>query len=134
MNYSELLLKVQKLGYRKTKVLEAVLQEFSGQHTMLSASELLEKVAANKTTVYRLLEKLVKSNILLEVRHLSDSTLYELNVHHHHHFKCNGCDKIKEIHDTKLEQAIHDFESKLITLGYKPEKHHFNLQGTCENC
>ena len=134
MNYSDLLVKAKKLGFRKTSVLESVLKQFDGDHVILSAGELLDTIDANKTTVYRLLDKLVQKEILQEVPNLSDSVLYELKAQHHHHFVCNSCNDISELHDDNLEQAIHAFESELFKLGYQPMKHFFNLNGKCKNC
>src|SRR3989338_238340 len=86
-------------------------------------------IGVNKTTVYRELSYLVKSNILKEVFIKPNSIHYESALlPHHHHLICNNCGSVEEvdcvINERKLLQKI---KSK----GFDLKTHKFELYGTC---
>ncbi|MEK9517156.1 MAG: transcriptional repressor [Flavobacteriaceae bacterium] len=89
---------------RKTKSLELVLNEFQGSTLAISVIELIKKLNSklNKTTIYRILEKLEDDGILhsflgnngvkcyARCRNCSKSNHSDM----HPHFECVDCGKI----------------------------------------
>ena len=108
-------------------------------HKPLSVPELqslleAQELKPNKTTLYRMLEKLQESGTVEALLLDPKVIYYELKTHHHHHFRCDSCEAIKCISDPELESQIHQLEHKLKTKGLKINAHHFSLSGTCSTC
>jgi len=124
---------------KKTKLLQQVLAIFSEAGRPLSVPDiqnLLGQQGAhpNKTTLYRMLEKLTENGqtetLLLDPK----ITHYELKTHHHPHFTCQNCDRVQCISDKKLEKNINTLVKKLKTQGLTISQNHFSLTGTCNTC
>jgi len=124
---------------RNTPLLKSVLMLLKESKKPVSVPDLQhlledKDLKPNKTTLYRMLEKLVEEGSV-EVLLLDPKvTHYELKTHHHHHFRCDSCDEIKCISDPELESQIHALEHKLETKGMTIKDHHFSLSGTCTTC
>lgn len=93
-----------------------------------------KKITPNKTTLYRMLEKLSQSGQVEALLLDPKVTYYELKKHHHHHFRCQSCDSIECVTDPELETHIHTLEKKLEAKGLKVKDHHFSLSGRCSTC
>ena len=124
---------------RQTPLLKTVLKLLKEAHKPLSVPELQhllegQNLTPNKTTLYRMLDKLGEDGVVEALLLDPKVTYYELKTHHHHHFKCNNCDAIKCISDPELESQIHALEHKLETKGLTIKDHHFSLSGTCNTC
>lgn len=124
---------------RQTPLLQSVLEILKQKKKPLSVpefQELLQKqnLTPNKTTLYRMLEKLQEAGEVETLLLDSKVTYYELKTHHHHHFRCQRCDSIECVTDPELETHIHALEDKLKAKGFKVEDHHFSLSGTCSHC
>ena len=90
---------------RKTKSVKAVLKEFEQYKTALSSRELVERLhlQMNKSTVYRILERLEDEGILHSFTGQDNLTWYALNqdnncshddqLNAHPHFQCRDCGK-----------------------------------------
>ncbi|MEO1011578.1 MAG: transcriptional repressor [Bacteroidota bacterium] len=90
---------------RKTKSVKALLNEFGHNKTALSTLELVERLhrQMNKSTVYRILERLEDDGILHSFTGQDGLTWYALSdnnicKHPHHlnthpHFQCRDCGK-----------------------------------------
>ena len=120
---------------RKTKSLELLLNEFRFETTAITTIELIKRLNSklNKTTIYRVLEKLEDDGILHSFLAKDGIKWYALcsncskSKHDdiHPHFECVECGKIDCI---KLEVNIpeipyHEVLSSQIL-----------LQGKCQNC
>lgn len=124
---------------RNTPLLEAVKNILQKHNRPVSVPEIqseLKKqdIVPNKTSLYRLLEKLKNHKIIESVLLDSKTTYYELKTHHHHHFTCTKCEKINCIEDPNLETQIHALETELQQKGFSIDTHHFSLSGTCKKC
>ncbi len=93
-----------------------------------------QKLTPNKTSLYRLLEKLKNKQLIEEVLINSQTTFYKITNNHHHHFVCENCQQIQCISDEDLEKSIHFFAEKLGKKGLKILSHQFSLFGRCTNC
>ena len=124
---------------RKTPLLQTVVQILKTEARPLSVPMLLtllpkQGYTPNKTTLYRMLENLAEEGAVQEVVLDSATKYYELQTHHHHHFRCQQCNTIRCISDSALESQIHALEEKLATQGLQVDQHHFSLSGKCDDC
>ncbi len=124
---------------RKTPLLKAVTTLLEKADKPLSVPEMQvllvdQNLTPNKTTLYRMLDKLVTDEMVEALLLDPKVTYYEIKTHHHHHFRCQGCDTIKCVDDPVLETYIHALEEKLAAKGLKVEDHHFSLNGKCNQC
>lgn len=124
---------------RQTPLLKNVQALLTREHRPLSVPDLQDLLAdqgvtPNKTTLYRLLERMKKEGIISEVLLDSKVAFYELQDHHHHHFTCSECRQIRCIDDPELESQIHQLEQKLAQKGFTVENHHFSVSGQCGQC
>ena len=89
---------------RKTKHLEQVLQAFRQSSDALSAGMLLDALAneINKSTVYRMLQKLEDDGVIHSFLTLDQIRFYALckgcssgrHVDSHAHFQCTSCKRV----------------------------------------
>ncbi len=124
---------------RETPLLKTVINILETQDRPLSVPELTrllksKKLAPNKTTLYRLLERLKEQALIQEVLLNNRVTHYELKKKHHHHFVCNQCDYVKCIEDKELENKIHQLKDQLKDQGLDINQHQFSFSGCCPNC
>ena len=89
---------------RKTKYLEQVLQAFRQSSDALSAGMLLDALAneINKSTVYRMLQKLEDDGVIHSFQTMDQIRFYALckgcssgrHVDTHAHFQCTSCKRV----------------------------------------
>ena len=115
---------------RKTRSVKALLNEFGQTKKALSTLELVERLhhQMNRSTVYRILERLEDDGILHSFTGLDGLTWYALchndgSSHSHHmnthpHFQCRDCGKTEclSINVPIPEVAKHDVESVSLLL------------------
>ena len=96
----------------------------------ISVPDILLKIPANKTTIYRELEEFQKRGLITEVEFGDGKKRYELARDHHHHLVCKNCGKVEdiEINEDKLLENISNESNFLI------EKHSMEFFGKCFNC
>lgn len=90
---------------RKTKSLDSILNAFGDAGEALSVKLLLKKLEnqVNKTTVYRLLEKLVEDDVLYSFVGVDGVSWYARcrscsagsNCRSHPHFQCVSCNQVR---------------------------------------
>lgn len=93
-----------------------------------------QELNPNKSTLYRLMEKLVAKDYLTAIVFSNQKTYYEINNHnhHHHHFFCTSCENIVCLSSCQLNVSQFN-EMVPETLG-KVSSHDFNLYGKCTSC
>ena len=124
-------------GARKTPLKRALFTLFESKTQPLSIPEiqaLLKPLEVNKTSLYRQLESWVKSGALQEVTLSTGVQHYERATEHHHHFVCQGCESITDVHHHDLEDVVSRMEAELAERGLFVAKHEFNLFGICQAC
>ncbi|TAG80187.1 MAG: transcriptional repressor [Betaproteobacteria bacterium] len=83
----------------------------------------------NLATVYRNLKAMQAEGIIAVVRLPGESARYEPNhLAHHHHFQCDGCKRVYDIHGCTGEM-LHSVPS-----GFLVARHELTLYGLCDAC
>lgn len=108
----------------------------------LSANQIMDQLdrldlKPNKTTIYRILDKLVNKNLASIIRLNTGISYYELaksHHSHHHHFFCNKCQTLFCLDTCHLEQYNINLEQLLPSKKFQITDHDFNLYGICEPC
>ncbi len=120
---------------RKTKSVETLLYEFDKSLSAISVISLVERLDSemNKTTVYRILDKLEDDGVLHSFLGTNGLKWYakcsgcSSSVHHdiHPHFECLSCGKVECL---SINIQIPEIPS------HKIENSQVLLQGKCKNC
>lgn len=119
---------------RSTKQRAAILTAIQNAGRPLVALEILlaarqEVEGLGLATVYRNLKLLLESGSIITVHLPGDSPRYEAaNQSHHHHFQCEACLKVFDIHHCPGDLQ------PLAPAGFKVERHELTLYGRCANC
>jgi Fe2+ or Zn2+ uptake regulation protein len=124
---------------RKTPLYHSVLKLLKEKARPVSVPDLMvslenQALKPNKTSLYRLLERLHAENLVETVLLDNKTAFYEIKRGHHHHFVCEDCSTIECLADSALEQKIHALEADLASQGLKIKAHQFSLTGQCAAC
>ena len=80
-------------------------------------------------TVYRCINKLLEEHVIVSIDLPGEAPRYELaGKDHHHHFRCNACHKVFDLH------TCDDQFAQLTPRGFRLESHEVYLFGKCEDC
>lgn len=119
---------------RNTRQRDAIRSAFEAADRPLSPEEVL---AASQlqvdglgiATVYRNIKTLLEDGWLVTVELPGQPARYELaGKGHHHHFQCNGCGQVYELHG-----CVGSFRN-MIPKGFQVTSHEVLLFGICQNC
>lgn len=126
---------------RNTKIRSALLDIFAkgGVFSVPELLELLEgqNIKANKTTLYRQLEKLSEEKYIEHTSIVPGVMHYEKaeTLGHHHHLICEQCKKIEHIHNDHLEFSIKQMENSLKRdFHFSFLSHSLSFSGLCKTC
>lgn len=126
--------RLRQHGQRLTKQRQAILAVLS--HTPQSVTEIRQQLTQqgqqlDKSTVYRNLNALLATGLVLATKFQGDSVFYELAAkHHHHHVRCEDCGQIEDIEldEASLLQAASAHSS------FQIKKHNLEFFGLCPKC
>ncbi len=120
---------------RKTKSVKLLLNEFDKNSNAISAISLVERLSSemNKTTIYRVLDKLEDDGVLHSFLGRNGLKWYakckgcSSAIHHdiHPHFQCVSCGKVDCLN---INFSIPEIPNR------KVEVSQVLLQGKCEHC
>ena len=135
---------------RKTRLSESVVRILEINRKPLSVQQILEilkseSLTPNKTTLYRMMEKLIENGSVVVINRSNGVSYYELvrlkpnlanhnHSQHHHHFFCNDCDLIICLEDCVIEKNKIDLNSFLPSKDFEIQSHDFNIYGSCGSC
>lgn len=130
---------LKEKGCRSTPLRRALLEILLEKKAPVSVGELLSVLLErgyfpNKTTVYRQLETLVASGVVDLLLLDPKEQLFELKQEHHHHFVCESCDHVTDLHSEAIESAFRVFENELEAKGFSIQKHELSFFGACRSC
>lgn len=120
---------------RATRTRIQILETLWSAPIPLSAGEVHARLTSERpdlVTVYRTLERFVRSSLLREVR-LDDAVRrYEpAERAHHHHLVCTSCGEMRDIETCVLEPV----ESLVLQEhGFRVSRHNLEFFGTCQRC
>jgi Fur family ferric uptake transcriptional regulator len=116
----------------------AIAEVVLGSDRHLSAEEIEQELAkrnaaAGTATVYRTIEVLVRSGLVVERDFGEGFKRFEpaRDVPHHEHLLCSVCGRVKEFRDERLERM-----TMLIaeSHGYARQRHRLVIYGVCAEC
>lgn len=116
----------------------AVAEVVLGSHEHRSAEEIVQELAVQgaavgTATVYRTLEVLMRSGLVVERDFGEGFKRYESarDAPHHEHLLCSLCGKVVEFRDERLERM-----TTLIAEahGFARERHRLEINGICAEC
>lgn len=114
-----------------TEVLK-ILEKNKGPVSALEVLKLAKKKAPliNKTTIYRILDRLVKEKVVEAIMLQEGTVHYEKisNRKHHHHFVCLECSTIYCI-----DGCVSGLQ-KMLPKGFSLVNHEVTLRGICKSC
>ena len=119
---------------RQTKQKQALRDAFVQADRPLSPEEVLGLAKQHVpgmsiATVYRNIGSLVEDKWLTTVELPGAASRYEIaGKKHHHHFQCNGCEKVYELAGCDLPVK------PVLPKGFRVTGHEFFLYGTCADC
>lgn len=121
------------MNERNTRQKRIVAQVMQAAERPLTIPEVLERAQdalprLGIATVYREIGRLYESGELHTVAIPGDPVRYEIARHHHHHFKCTGCNTVFE-----LEGCLRNI-GRLAPKGFQHLYHDITLYGLCREC
>ena len=135
------------LGYRMTVPRQAILDTLSKSSKHLSAEDIYLEVHKSHpriglTTVYRTLELLVDSGLVLKFDFGDGRARYELSedpkgVRHHHHLICTRCGRVidyTDFIDDEMELLNQTEKGLSEKYGFKITNHLMQFYGICSEC
>lgn len=118
---------------RQTTFHKHILTLLNSSQAPLSVSEILEKVPANKTTIYRQLNSLIQHRLVQATRFTDRKVRYEpANRTHHHHLVCTKCDQVSDI-SLPLE-LVPSAQQVASRNRFLIQDHYLEFFGLCQNC
>ena len=123
---------------RNTIIATTVVDILSKQSHPIGVKEVLFKLqemslSAHRTTVFRILKKLIQKNKISEIITKSGEKYYELKSDKHDHFICNTCNKIICLDQQDIVPSI-KLNQLTKNKNLKIESHQLNVYGLCEFC
>ena len=121
---------------RSTKQREAIRSAIGAAGRPLSPAEMLgaareEVPGLGQATVYRTIRAMVEEGSLHAVELPGEPARYELSEaasSHHHHFRCDQCERVFDIEGCPL--GVEQIAPK----GFQVRDHEVILYGTCAEC
>ena len=133
--------RLREKGFKITPKIRAVLDLFREKTEYMSVVEIQEQLfLRNMTfglpTIYRILERLEQSGIILTFKTIDRQVYYfqcrsENSLNHHHHFVCKKCRKVEEVSLCAFNVVQNHIEQNLNAC---VESHYLHIEGLCSEC
>ncbi|MDP2735669.1 MAG: transcriptional repressor [bacterium] len=129
---------VQEKALRETKIRRAMATFLAETAAPLSAADLKRRLRqkgleANKTTLYRALERFLQEGTAIQIDLGDNVRRYEsAGQRHHHHAVCLSCSKVSDVELS--EGALSFSERKLKKKGFETASHSLEFFGLCVDC
>ena len=126
----------QSAAPRRTRQRDAIHRALSDAGRPLGPGEILEYAQRDipnlgLSTVYRNVRRLEEEGEIAPVQLPGEPPRYELSSvadHHHHHFRCEGCDRVFDI------DGCPGGLSRMLPEGFILRDHTIVLRGLCAEC
>jgi Fur family ferric uptake transcriptional regulator len=121
---------------RDTRQRRTILEELKKLKTHPTADELYEIVRKqipriSLGTVYRNLDILADSGMILRLEHGAGCYRFDGNPENHYHVRCSICGRVDDISDAPLEDIEQAIQEKC---GYEILTHRLEFIGICPDC
>ena len=129
-----------KIFERNTAISKNVIQILEEHHAPISVSQVTIKLnklnlTPNKSTLYRIFDKLKEKKRVTELILKNGITYFELKSnHHHHHFVCEDCDIVYCLSTCHLDKLNINTNDLTPNSNFKVKHHEFTLYGICDLC
>ncbi|HEX2957345.1 MAG TPA: Fur family transcriptional regulator [Chitinispirillaceae bacterium] len=136
----QLIQKLRSNGFKITPNIRAVLALFHETLQYLSVQQIQnelekKKISLGFPTIYRILERLEETGIILSFKNNERQIFYFLcrspHISHHHHFICKNCKTVKEVTVCTFNEIQSHIETELDAL---VENHSLYIEGLCSLC
>lgn len=133
MSTQEIKSRLKDFKLKETPVRINILSFLSKHSEPQTVSDILTIISANKTTIYREIDKLLTCKLISEIVLEDGMKRYEISTNQHHHFLvCSKCKKIIPIdmhHDfSKTEKQISQKKHFIV------KRHNLEFIGLCQKC
>jgi Fur family peroxide stress response transcriptional regulator len=113
-----------------------ILEQIVDRKDHPTAQQLFEEVrerlpGVSRTTVYRVLDTLVRLQLVQKIYQPGAAARYDPNTRQHHHFACLDCSAVIDLEDERLDAvALPDLRRR----GFDITESHVYFRGTCSSC
>jgi len=114
----------------------AILEALVGRDDHPTADDIFEAVRGrlpelSRTTVYRVLDTLVRLGVAMKISHPAASTRFDARTERHHHLVCVHCEKVMDLDAPALSRlSIPDTRS----VAFEISDYSVHFRGTCGAC
>jgi Fur family peroxide stress response transcriptional regulator len=85
----------------------------------------------SRTTVYRVLDTLVRLGLAVKTPHPGASVRFDPRTERHHHLVCTECDRVIDLHAPELDAVrLPDMRR----LGFEADDYSLHIRGLCAAC
>ncbi len=123
-----------KVTHERTRLVEEIFKikdHFDAEGLFFQFKK--EHINISRATIYRTLELLVESGLLIKIRFSDNTNHYEhiFGQQYHSHIICRNCGKIEEFVDERINKITQQIASQFDYVDYK---HNFRIYGICKEC
>lgn len=130
---------IRRSGLRRTMPRVVVARVLSANRGHLSAGEIQDLIERDhpdatgvaRSSVYRALEALEASGLVLAIRTAQEETRFEWAEQSHHHLICDACGHTSQV-TLDATSALEREVSR--EFGFETRVRHLALRGTCRSC
>jgi Fur family peroxide stress response transcriptional regulator len=113
-----------------------VFRSLAGRTDHPTADQLYDDVRGalpdiSRTTVYRVLETLVRIGVARRVNHQAGAARFDANTRRHHHLVCVRCDQMLDFDDSRLSLPLPE---ALGDTGFTVTDYSIDFRGVCAAC
>ena len=117
---------LKKNNLKVTKQRIDVLESIIKLEDAATITNIIKNCNMDKSTIYRILDTLVKHNIIIKDINYNNDDYYMLKSNHKHYIKCVKCNKMKLLDKCPFDNIkVRDYE--IIN-------HSLKIEGICKEC
>jgi len=128
---------LKEIDLKVTPARIAILDFLEKEHRPVDVSELLthlskKNIAVDQATVYRILDKFYKGDIVKRLDFQEGKFRYEItHQSDHHHLICENCGKIEDVSDCNIKELEDEIQKKK---KFVIKRHSLEFFGVCQSC
>lgn len=120
------------LTIQRRAILQAILDRQDHPTADQIHAQIIKRLPnVSRTSVYRILEMLVKTGMITKVCHPGSAARFDPRLGRHHHLVCLSCECIIDVDEPRLD---HLPLPNVRTLGFRIDDYHIHFRGLCAPC